>query len=59
MRVFVLSILSTIGWLVFTVGFAVLINNNPSYFGSLDKPEFNAFTAVHFILAIAGCVVSF
>eukprot|EP00946_MAST-07B_sp_MAST-7B-sp1_P002357 g2357.t1 len=57
MRVFILSVLSTIGWLTFTVGFAVLINNNPAYFGSIDKPEFNAFTAVHFIFAIAGPLV--
>ena len=58
MRMFVLSILSSIGWLVFTIGFAVLINNNPRYFGSLDDtPTFNALTAVHFILAIAGCVI--
>ena len=58
MRVFVLSILSTIGWLTFTIGFAVLITNNPRYFGLSDKPEFNALTAVHFILACAGWAVN-
>lgn len=57
MRIFVLSILSTIGWLVFTVSFAVLINNQPTIFGQ-KAADFNALTAVHFILSITGWVTN-
>ena len=53
MRIFVLSILSTIGWLVYTVSLAVLINSQPAIFGQ-KAADFNALTAVHYLLALLG-----
>ena len=57
MRIFVLSILSSIGWLVFTVSFAVLLNNQPAFFGQ-KVAAFNALTAVHYLLAISGWITN-
>jgi hypothetical protein len=57
MRVFVLSILSIIGWLCFTVSFAVLLNDySTTVFGG--SKDINALTFVHFALACLGWLVN-
>ena len=57
MRIFILSILSIIGWLTFTISFAVLLNDyNTTVFGG--SKEINALTFVHFALACFGWLVN-
>ena len=57
MRVFCLSILSTIGWLTFTVSFAVLLNDYSAIsFGGTKS--LNALTFVHYCLAFLGWLIN-
>jgi hypothetical protein len=57
MRVFPLSIFSIIGWITFTVSFAVLLNDySTQTFGGTK--ELNALTFVHFVLAFLGWLIN-
>lgn len=55
--VFGLSVLSIIGWLTFTVSFAVLLNDYSSTIFAGTK-ELNALTFVHYALACLGWLVN-
>jgi hypothetical protein len=58
MRIFVLSILSIIAWIVFTASFAVLLNDDALQLQTLfaGVKDINALTFVHYMLACLGWV---